>query len=111
MNTRPSITQQPVAPCAGRLIQTNKTKIQTKSSADRITTSLSPAQQRGKKKNCTNVTLYEAYTYHWTNLRRAVTKRKKKFKLEAWKKENSSTVSLKKNNEKAEKYYTNKGIN
>ena len=27
----------------------------------------------------TNLTLYEAYTNHWTNLRRAETKRKKEF--------------------------------
>ena len=64
-----SITQPPVAPCAGCLIQTtNKTKIQTQSSADRITTSLSLAHQRGKKKLSTTLTLYEAYTNHWTNL-------------------------------------------
>ena len=51
LNTRPSITQLPVAPCAGCLIQTtNKTKAQTKSSADRITTSPSPTHKRGKKK-------------------------------------------------------------
>jgi len=46
-----TITQLPVAPCAGCLIQTtNKTKIQTQSSVDNITTSLSPAHQREKKK-------------------------------------------------------------
>ena len=51
MNTRHGITQPPVAPCAGSLIQTkNKTKIQTQSSADRITTSLNPALLRGGKK-------------------------------------------------------------
>jgi len=33
---------------------------------------------------------------HWTNLRRAETKRKKEFKLEAWEKETSNTVSLQK---------------
>ena len=44
----------------------------------------------------TNLTLYEAYTNHWTNLRRAETKRKKKFNLEAWEKETSNTISLKK---------------
>ena len=62
LNTRPSITQLAVAPCAGCLIQTtDKTKTQTKSSAERITTSLSPTCKRGKK-NSTNLTLYEAYT-------------------------------------------------
>ena len=48
---------------------------------------------------------------HWTNLRRAETRKKKEFNLEAWEKETSNTVSLKKNNEKAEKYYTNEGTN
>ena len=43
----------------------------------------------------TNLTLYEAYTNHWTNLRRAETKRKKEFNLEAWEKETSNTISKK----------------
>ena len=64
---------------------------------------------RGKTNK--NLTLYEAYTNHWTNLRRTETKRKKEFNLEAWKKETSNTISFLKNNEKAEKYYTNEGIN
>ena len=46
-----------------------------------------------------------------TNLRRAETKRKNVFKLEAWENETSNTISFKQNNEKAEKYYTNEGIN
>ena len=41
----------------------------------------------------TNLTLYEAYTNYWTNLRRAETKRKKEFNLEAWEKETSNTIS------------------
>ena len=48
--TRCSITQVPVAPCAGRLIQTTKIKIQTKSSATRNITLLSPTPQKKKKK-------------------------------------------------------------
>jgi len=80
-----------------------QTKIQTQSSADRITTSLSLAHQRKnkqtkqkKQKLSTNFTLYEVHTNHWTNLRRAETKRKKEFNLlqgnnstflEAWEKE------------------------
>ena len=40
----------------------------------------------------TNLTLYKAYTNHWTNLRRAETKRKKEFNLEAWEKETSNTI-------------------
>ena len=55
-----------------------------------------------KQKLSTNLTLYEAYTNHWTNLRRAETKRKKEFHLlqgknstflEAWEKQTSNTVS------------------
>ena len=53
----------------------------------------------------TNLTLYKAYTNHWTNLRRAETKRKKEFNLiqrknsafpEAWEKETSITIRFKK---------------
>ena len=74
---------------------TNKTKIQTQSSADRITTSLSFAikEKQTNKKLSTNLTLYKAYTNYWTNLRRAETKRKKEFNLEAWNKEISDTIS------------------
>ena len=67
---------------------------------------------RGKKKTklSANLTIYEAYTNHWTNLRREETKRKKGFNLVAWEKETTNTVSfflINNNNEKAEKYYTN----
>jgi len=90
----------------------NKTKIQTQSSADRITTSLSLAHQRkNKQKLSTNPTLYKAYTNHWTNLRRAESKKKKEFNLEAWEKETSNKIKNNNNNEKAEKYYTNEGTN
>jgi len=41
----------------------------------------------------TNLTLYKAYTNHWTNLRREETKRKKEFNLEVWEKETSNTIS------------------
>ena len=37
-----------------------------------------------KQKLSTNLTLYETYTNHWTNLRRAETKREKESNLEAW---------------------------
>ena len=66
-----------------------------------------------------NLTLCEAYTNHWTNLRRAETKRKKEFNLlqgknssflKAWGKETSNTITLK-IYEKAEKYCTNEGTN
>ena len=46
-----------------------------------------------KQKLSTNLTLYEAYTKHWTNLRMAETKRKKELNLEAWEKETSNTIS------------------
>jgi len=68
-------------------------------------------QQQQKKKNSINITLYKAYTNHWTKLRREETKRKKKFSLEAWEMETSNIVSFKKNSEKAEKYCTNEGTN
>ena len=98
LNTRPGINQQPVAPCAGRLISTTTNpKIQTQSSADRITTTLSLAHQRkNKQKLSTNLTVYKAYTNHWTELRRAETKRKKEFNIEVWEKETSNSISLKK---------------
>jgi len=51
-------------------------------------------QTKQKRKNLsTNLTLYKAYTNHWTNLRRAETKRKKEFNLEGWEKETSNTIS------------------
>ena len=46
-----------------------------------------------KQKLSTNLTLYKAYTKDYTNLRRAETKRKKEFNLEAWEKEISNTIS------------------
>ena len=77
--------------------------------------------EENKQKLSTNLTLYEVYTNHWTNLRRADTKRKKQFNLlqgknstflEAWEKETSNNkLKKKKKNEKAEKYCTNEGRN
>jgi len=94
LNTKPSIIQPPVAPCAVCLIQTtNKTKIQAQSSAYRSTTSLSIAYQTkqnktkqntknpDKQKLNTNLTLYKAHINHWTTLRKVKTKRKKEFNL------------------------------
>ena len=58
-----------------------------------------------KQKLSTNVTLYEAHTYHRTNLKRAKNERKKEFNLlqgknstflEALEKETSGTISKKK---------------
>jgi len=53
-------------------------------------------KQKQQKILSINLTLYEAYTNHWTNLRREEMKRKKEFNLEAWEKETSNTVSKKK---------------
>ena len=52
-------------------------------------------KSRDKQKLSTNLILYKAYTNHWTNIRRAETKRKKEFNLEAWEKETSNKISLK----------------
>ena len=85
--------------------QQAKQNLQTKSSADRITTSSSFHHQRKnkqakkkkkkekKKKLSTNLTLYEAYTSHCTNLRKAEPKRKKEFNLEPWEKDISNTIN------------------
>jgi len=65
-------------------------------------------QRKNKQKLSTNPTLYKAHTNHWTNLRRAETKRKKEFNLlqgkdstflEAWEKETSNRITLKKGRE------------
>ena len=62
----------------------------------------SEEKQTNKQKLSTNLTLYEAYTNHWTNLRRAETKRKEEFNLlqgknstflEAWEQETSNTIT------------------
>ena len=52
-------------------------------------------KQTNKQTLSINLTLYEAYTNQWTNLRRAETKRKKEFNLDAWEKK-TSNISLKK---------------
>ena len=77
----------------------NKTKLQTQLSAGRITPhSALPIREKMKKqqKRSTNLTLCEAYTNHWTKLRRAETKRKKEFNPETLEKETSNTIRLKK---------------
>ena len=83
--------------------------------ADKITASLSLAHQRknkqtDKQKLSTNLTLYEAYTNHWTNLRKAETTTKKESNFEAWEGDLKQN-KLKKNSQKAEKYHTNEGTN
>ena len=47
-----------------------------------------------KQKLSTNLTLYEAYTNHWTILRRAENKKKKEFNLEDWEKKISNTINF-----------------
>ena len=73
-------------------------------------------KQTNKQKLSTNLTLYEAHTNHWTNLRRAETKRKKEFNLpqgknstilEAWEK-GPQTQQIDRQI-KVEKYCTNEG--
>ena len=61
--------------------------------------------------------IFQARVLEWgviafseTNLR-AETKKKKEFNHEVSEKENSNTISLKKLNEKAVKYYTSEGTN
>ena len=109
-------------PCKHLIQKTSKTKTQTKSSTDRITSSLSPAHQRKKKKKKKKTTTFtssqgntsaghtlrEACANHWTRLLREETKRKKEFSLATWEKETSNTISLNNNNnnnnnEKAER--------
>ena len=43
--------------------------------------------KRNKQTLITSITLYEPYIKHWTKLRRAETKKKKEFSLEASEKE------------------------
>ena len=96
MNTRLSITQPPVAP-----VQDASSKQQIKQiyKLNHQQTGLPPHSalpirgKTSKQKLGTNLTLYKAYPNHWTNLRRAETKRKKEFSLEAWEKETSNTIS------------------
>ena len=64
-----------------------------------------PSEEK-QTKISTNLTLYKAYTNHWTNLRRGETKRKKEFNLEAWEKETSNTISLKKKKMKRQRNTT-----
>ena len=81
--------------CRMSHLNNKQAKIQTQSLAGRITTSLSLTHQRknNNNKTHTNLTLYEAYINHRTNLRRAEAKRKKEFKLESLEKDSSNTIS------------------
>ena len=94
MNTRPGITQHQSHP-----VQDAPSKQQTKQKykPNHQQTGLPPhlalpirvkTNNNNNNKNISsNLTLYEAYTNHWTKLRKAEIKRKKEFNLEAWEKE------------------------
>ena len=74
--------------------------------------SLSLAHQRKNTQTKTQHKSHPILSLHkpLDHLGRAETKRKREFNLEAWEKDTSNTVSLKKK-EKTEKYYTNEGTN
>ena len=75
----------------------NKNKNPIISRQDYHLTQPCPSEEKqANKKLRINLTLYEVYTNHCTNLRGAETKRKKEFSLEVWEKETSNTISLKK---------------
>ena len=65
-----------------------------------------PNKKNKQTKLSTNLTLYKAYTNHFTNLRRRETKRKKEFNLEASEKETSNTISLKRKIMKRQRHTT-----
>ena len=89
--------QDPASPghqCRTPHLNNKQNKIQTQSSADRIPPhSAFPSEEKQTKKPQHKSHLYKAYTNHWTNIRRAETKRRKEFNLEAWEKETSNTIS------------------
>ena len=76
--------QPPVAPCAGC---SSKHQTKQKYKPNHQQTGLPPHSalpirgKTNKQKLSTNITLYEAHTNHWTNLRKAETKRKKELNL------------------------------
>ena len=102
MNTRSSTSQPTVVPYAGCLIETTKKQKCKPNNQQTGLLSHSALPIRGKtnkqtkKKLTTDLSLYKAYTNHWTKLWIAETKRKKEFKLEAQEKETLKKISLKK---------------
>ena len=76
--------QPPVAPCAGC---SSKHQTKQKYKPNHQQTGLPPhsalpiRRKTKKQKHSTNLTLCEACTNHWTNLRKAEIKRKKKIQL------------------------------
>ena len=84
MNTRPGITQPPVHPVQDASCKQQKQKYKPNNQQTELPphSALPIRGKTNKQKLSTNLTLYKAYTNHWTNLRRAETKRKKEFNLE-----------------------------
>ena len=76
-----------------------------------LTQSCPSEKSKKKKKHLSiNLTLYEAYANHCTNLRGAETNGRKNAVLKT-EKRRPQTQYILKNNEKAKKYYTNEGTN
>ena len=69
--------------------------MQTQSSADRITTSLSFAHRRGEKQLSSNLTLYKLTQATGPTLGEQKPK-EREFNPEAWEKKTADTISLKK---------------
>jgi len=90
LNTRSSITQ-PSTLCRTSHLNNkqNKNTNPIISRQDYHLTQPCPSKEKqtNKQKLSANLTLYKTYTNHWTNLRRAESKRKKKFNLDIWEKE------------------------
>ena len=111
MNIRLGITQPPVALCAGCLVYTTKKKTYKPNHQQTGLPPHSALPIRGKtnKQIKTQHKSHKAHTNHWTNLRRAETKRKNEFNLlqgknstflEAWEKETSNTIGQRKKERK-----------
>ena len=88
--TSPNHQQHPVQDASFK--QQTKRKYKPNHQQDYHLTQPCPSEG-GIKQLSSNLTLYEAYTNHWTNLRRAEIKRKKQFNLETWEKGTWNTVS------------------
>ena len=100
LNTRPSVTQPPVAPNASKQQTKQKYKLNHQRTGVPHYSALSIIGKTNKQKLSTSFTLYEAHTNYWTNLRRAESKKefnvlqgKNSTFLEAWEKETSNTIT------------------
>ena len=103
--------------CRKPHVNNKQNKIQSQSSADRITSSPSLTHQRKKKQTSKQQQQQKSVQISpYTNLTQTTgptlggkKPKKKDFSLEAWEKETSNTISWKKEN--ADKYYMNEGTN